>query len=86
MLLNKADVKNGGTDDGYIRNLIMTLGVTYYVRLEPESRPKFAKEISDIIEPVEPEFFAKVISKCQDLFLEKLKLECNIAKNDALKV
>jgi E3 ubiquitin-protein ligase RNF213 len=30
-------------------------------------------------------FFSRVIKICQDIFIDELKLEQNIAKNDALK-
>ena len=64
-------------------NLILALGVSYYVRLD-ERRREYEQEMSQCLQLPE-NLFSKVIIACQDLFVNELKLEKTIAKNDALK-
>ena len=79
--------KEGGTENTFELNLILALGVAYFVRLEAETRMDFARAVITFFEGVRnPAFFMAAIAKCQDLFLDELHLEMNIAKNDALKV
>jgi hypothetical protein len=64
-------------------NLILALGVSYYVRLD-ERRRDYEQEVSQHLQLPEG-LFSRVIIACQDLFVNELKLEKTIAKNDALK-
>ena len=62
------------------------LGVNYYLKLDNGERKKYSKHIAEIIGHQRKDVLPRVISACQDLFVEELKLDSNIAKNDALKV
>ena len=62
------------------------LGVNYYLKLDNGERKKYSKHIADIIGHQRRDVLPRVISACQDIFVEELKLDSNIAKNDALKV
>ena len=64
-------------------NLILALGVAYFVRLD-ERREDYIVEMSRCLK-LEPGQFLQVIVACQDVFIDELKLDQNIAKNDALK-
>ena len=64
-------------------NLILALGVSYFVRLD-EQRRKYEDKMTNCL-GLDPQFFSKVILACQDIFIDELRLEPNIAKNDALK-
>ena len=62
------------------------LGVNYYLKLDNGERKKYSKHIAEIIGHQRRDVLPRVISACQDIFVEELKLDSNIAKNDALKV
>ena len=62
------------------------LGVNYYLKLDNAERKRYSKHIADIIGNERKDVLPRVISSCQDIFVEELKLDSNIAKNDALKV
>ena len=64
-------------------NLILALGISYYARLD-ERRGDYEKVMTKCLN-LEDQFFSKVIVTCQDIFIDELNLEPNIAKNDALK-
>jgi len=64
-------------------NLILALGITYYARLD-ERRAEYEEEMVECLQ-LEPKYFSQVIVACQDIFIDELKLDQNIAKNDALK-
>ena len=72
--------------DTFKMNLILALGVTYYVRLD--NRKQYASELVVHFEELkkQPKLFKDIIERCQDKFIDELRLEGNIAKNDALKV
>ena len=63
--------------------LILALGVSYYTRLD-EQRPEYERQLTDILH-LDRLFFSRVVVACQDIFVDELKLELNIAKNEALK-
>ena len=69
-------------------SLVLSLGVTYYVKLDCRSEykifiaEKFRNQNHDL---GSADTFARIIDACQDLFINELRLEQNIAKNDALK-
>ena len=65
---------------------MFNLGVNFYLKLDNNERKKYAKMISKEIQHREEDILPKVISRCQDIFVNELKLESDIAKNDALKV
>ena len=67
----------------FTANLILALGISYYARLD-ERRGDYEKVMTRCLN-LENNFFSKVIVTCQDIFIDELKLEPNIAKNDALK-
>ena len=60
--------------------------MNYYLKLDNGERKKYSKHIAEIIGHPRKDVLPRVISACQDLFVEELKLDSNIAKNDALKV
>ena len=62
------------------------LGVNYYLKLDNGERKKYSKHIAEIIGHQRRDVLPRAISACQDIFVEELKLDSNIAKNDALKV
>jgi hypothetical protein len=64
-------------------NLILALGISYYARLD-ERRVEYEEEMMECLQ-LEPKYFSKVIIACQDIFIDELNLDQNIAKNDALK-
>ena len=64
-------------------NLILALGISYYARLD-ERRAEYEEEMMECLQ-LEPKYFSKVIVACQDIFIDELNLDQNIAKNDALK-
>jgi len=64
-------------------NLILALGVAYYTRLD-ERRGDYEEEMTNCL-GLDAQFFSQVIVTCQEIFIDELRLEQNIAKNDALK-
>ena len=60
--------------------------MNYYLKLENHERREFAKMVSSIFKANHPDLLPRVISHCQDIFVDELRLETDIAKNDALKV
>jgi hypothetical protein len=65
-------------------NLILALGVAYYVRLD-ERRSEYQRELSGCLNLTRATIFSQVIHACQDIVIDELRLAKNIAKNDALK-
>ena len=63
--------------------LLLSLGVNYYSKLDKERR-KYAEEVDRILKV--RDILPQVVSKCQDVFIEEIKLDSDIARNDALKV
>ena len=61
-------------------------GVNYYLKLDNDERKKYSKNIAEMIDNKRKDVLPRVISACQDIYVEELKLDSNIAKNDALKV
>ncbi len=68
-------------------SLILALGLSYYVRLE--NRRPFATAIGRLFRGdhrlPRPSTFHEIVDACQELFVNELKLESNIAKNEALR-
>ena len=64
--------------------LLLGLGVNYFMRLEKE-RTRYSTAVCQKL-GVPSGLLERTISACQDLFMEELKLDATIAKNDALKV
>ena len=64
-------------------NLILALGVAYYVRLD-DRRAQYAYLMSQLL-GLRGSTFTEVFNAAQDLVIDELKLAKNIAKNDALK-
>ena len=73
----------------FIINLILALGVTYYVRLE-KKRNDYARKMTIVLgqgtRNIDGTFFMRTIEQCQDMFVDELTLDTNVAKNEALKV
>ena len=66
-------------------NLILALGVSYYVRLD-DRRLQYAHQMSLLLGlGASSSTFTDVFNAAQDLVIDELKLATNIAKNDALK-
>ena len=63
--------------------LLLALGVNYYTKLDKE-RKRYSKKIGKILKI--GDILPEVISNCQDVFIHPIKLEDDIARNDALKV
>ena len=64
-------------------NLILSLGVAYLTRLD-ERREDYVVKLSKCL-GIKSRWFKSTIQACQDVFIDELKLDQNIAKNDALK-
>ena len=63
--------------------LLLALGVNYYTKLDKE-RERYSKRIGKILKI--GDILPEVISNCQDVFIHPIRLEDDIARNDALKV
>ena len=63
--------------------LLLALGVNYYTKLDKE-RERYSKRIGKILKI--GDILPEVISNCQDVFIHPIKLDDDIARNDALKV
>ncbi len=61
--------------------LILSLGVSYWARLE--DRRKYVSDVSKVLD-VEPKVFQDVIVACQTTLIDQVRLEQTIAKNEAL--
>ena len=74
-----------GQDAAHIFNvsLILALGVAYYTRLD-ERRNDYEDLVKKCLR-LYGDHFSEAIKRCQNLIIDELKLEKNIAKNDALK-
>jgi uncharacterized protein YmfQ (DUF2313 family) len=72
-----------GISRNFLINLILALGVAYYVRLD-DRRQCYELEMSRHLQLPGP-VFMEVINASQDFVIDELKLAHNIAKNDALK-
>ena len=63
--------------------LLLALGVNYYTKLDKE-RKRYSRRIGNILKI--GDILPGVVSNCQDVFIQPIKLETDIARNDALKV
>ena len=63
--------------------LLLALGVNYYTKLDKE-RKRYSRKIGNILKI--GDILPGVVSNCQDVFIQPIKLEDDIARNDALKV
>ena len=62
-------------------NLVLSLGVTFYSRLE--DRYAYLQEIAPILD-LDIEAFELIVTTCQRIFIDEMRLENTIAKNKAL--
>ncbi len=62
--------------------LALAIGVAYYVRLE--DRSAYEKLITHEI-GIREGHLTKIVQACQDVFIDEVKLDKTVAKNDALK-
>lgn len=62
-------------------SIVLALGVTYYARLE--RRNQYVETVSKKLQ-IQPGTFEAIIKSCQGVFIDEMKLENTIAKNDAL--
>ena len=65
-------------------NLLLAIGASYYVRLE-KKRQEFDNMVSRLLGMGRDRLIQPALSICQEYFLEHMKLENTIAKNEALK-
>ena len=63
--------------------LLLSLGVNYYSKLDTERRT-YAELVGNILKT--GNILQRVVSSCQDVFIQDIKLKDDIARNDALKV
>ena len=63
--------------------LLLALGVNYYTKLDKE-RERYSRKIGNILKI--GDILPQVVSNCQDVFIQPIRLENDIARNDALKV
>ena len=63
--------------------LLLALGVNYYTKLDKE-RKRYSQKIGKILKI--GDILPEVVSNCQDVFIHPIRLETDIARNDALKV
>ena len=62
-------------------NLVLSLGTTFYSRLE--DRYAYLQEIAPILD-LDIETFELIVTTCQRIFIDEMRLENTIAKNKAL--
>ena len=62
-------------------NLVLSLGCTFYSRLE--DRYAYLQEIAPILD-LDIETFELIVTTCQRIFIDEMRLENTIAKNNAL--
>ena len=62
-------------------SLILSLGVSFYARLE--DRKAYVTRMTQVLK-LQPLEFVAVIETCQKVFIDEMRLEKTIAKNDAL--
>ncbi|KAL3881507.1 hypothetical protein ACJMK2_027939 [Sinanodonta woodiana] len=82
-----AQVRNQDHDD-VTRSLVLALGVCYHACLK--NREEYRRHVAQFFKapcnlPRGPDQIEQEISICQDVFLENVQLEKNIARNTALK-
>ena len=58
--------------------------MNYYLKLDKE-RTQYSSMVGSLFQDPRGLLLPKVISACQDIFVNELRLESDIAKNDALK-
>ena len=63
--------------------LLLALGANYYCKLDQE-RNRYAEMVGKILKT--GNILHDVVSKCQDVFIQEVKLQDDIARNNALKV
>ena len=63
--------------------LLLALGVNYYTKLDKE-RSRYSRLIGHILKI--GDILPQIVSNCQDVFIQPIRLENDIARNDALKV
>ena len=63
--------------------LLLALGVNYYTKLD-KVRDTYSRMIGKILKI--GDILPQVVSNCQDVFIQPIKLDADIARNDALKV
>ncbi|KAK3585575.1 hypothetical protein CHS0354_036762 [Potamilus streckersoni] len=81
------EVENQGNND-ITRSLVLALGVCYHACLK--NRAEYRRHVAHFFRapcnlPHGPDQIEQEISICQDVFLENVQLEKNIARNTALK-
>ncbi len=80
-------LKNIPEVNNFCISLVLALGINYYVRLE--RRDQYVTDVSKLLKNTHhiagPKGFSRIIVACQELFVDKLRLEPNIAKNEALQ-
>ena len=72
---------NDNEEQFFQMSAILALGVTFYARLE--KREEYVTNASQWLK-VTPEYFCSVIKQCQAVFIDEMRLENTVAKNDAL--
>ena len=73
--------KNRYENELFKLSTILALGVTFYARLE--DRGAYVQQVSNKLGIV-PDYFVDAIKSCQGVFIDEMRLENTIAKNDAL--
>ena len=58
--------------------------MNYYLKLDQE-RERYSRMVGSLFEDPRGLMLPRIISACQDIFVDELKLESDIARNDALK-
>ena len=67
----------------FFLSLILSLGVSFYARLE--DRKAYVEKMTRVLK-LRPLEFVATIETCQKVFIDEMRLEKTIAKNDALMV
>ena len=67
----------------FLLSLILSLGVSFYARLE--DRRAYVEKMTRVLR-LQPLEFVSTIETCQKVFIDEMRLEKTIAKNDALMV
>ena len=75
--------EDGADDNDFDLCLILALGVSFYARLE--DRGAYVQKMTHALK-LQPLEFVATIETCQKVFIDEMRLEKTIAKNDALMV
>ena len=77
------EIRNSPFPSDDLTFLLLALGVNYYTKLD-KVRGEYSQKIGKILKI--GDIMPQVVSNCQDVFIQPIQLNTDIARNDALKV